>query len=30
MAQKVTVEMTDDLDGLLADVTVAFAGDGTA
>jgi nucleoid-associated protein Lsr2 len=30
MAQKVTVEMTDDLDGSTADVTVAFAVDGTA
>ena len=30
MAQKVTVEMTDDLDGSPADVTVAFAVDGTA
>lgn len=30
MAQKVTVEMTDDLDGSPADVTVVFAVDGTA
>jgi Lsr2 len=30
MAQKVTVEMTDDLDGSPADVTVALAVDGTA
>jgi hypothetical protein len=30
MAQKVTVEMTDDLDGSQADTTVSFAVDGTA
>ena len=30
MAQKVTIEMTDDLDGSPAEVTVAFAVDGTA
>ena len=30
MAQKVTVEMTDDLDGSQADTTVRFAVDGTA
>jgi hypothetical protein len=30
MAQKVTVEMTDDLDGSEADATVRFAVDGTA
>jgi len=29
MAQKVTVEMTDDLDGSQADTTVRFAIDGT-
>ena len=29
MAQKVTVEMTDDLDGSQADMTVSFAVDGT-
>jgi hypothetical protein len=29
MAQKVTVEMTDDLDGSQADTTVSFAVDGT-
>jgi hypothetical protein len=30
MAQKVTVEMTDDLDGSQADTTVSFAIDGNA
>jgi hypothetical protein len=30
MAQKVTVEMTDDLDGSQADTTVSFAVDGSA
>jgi hypothetical protein len=30
MAQKVTVEMTDDLDGSQADTTVSFSVDGTA
>ena len=30
MAQKITVEMTDDLDGSQADTTVRFAVDGTA